>query len=118
MTGKKRAIPSLHRDSLVAKVRGLYPDASSGNATSLYCRAVSTNTSKIELASRHHLLNLIMTRNISNHYRDLAYAPSFPITFYIDNYISATLTDCSASQFFNLIAINRTRANGFSINIS
>jgi len=41
MTCKKRAIPSLHRDSFVAKVRGLNPDASSGNATSLYCRAVS-----------------------------------------------------------------------------
>jgi hypothetical protein len=33
----------LHRDSPVAKVRGLNPDASSGNATSLYCRAVSLN---------------------------------------------------------------------------
>jgi hypothetical protein len=59
-----------------------------------------------------------MTRNISNLYRDLALAPSFPITFYFDNYISATLTDYIASQFFNLISINRTRANGFSINIS
>ena len=43
MTGKKRAIPSLHRDSFLAKVTGLCPDAASGNATSLYCRAVSVN---------------------------------------------------------------------------
>jgi hypothetical protein len=46
MTAKTRAIPSLHRDSLLAKVPG--PDSyrdcpvlSSGNTTSPYCRAVS-----------------------------------------------------------------------------
>jgi hypothetical protein len=46
MTGKKRAIPSSHRDSFLAKVRGFNPDASSGNATSLYCRAVKGNCAK------------------------------------------------------------------------
>jgi hypothetical protein len=39
--GKKCAIPSLHRDSLPAKVPGPCPVLSSGNTTSLYCRAVS-----------------------------------------------------------------------------
>ena len=39
-TAKTRAIPSLHRDSFLAKVPGLYPVLASGNATSLYCRAV------------------------------------------------------------------------------
>ena len=39
--GKNHAIPSLHRDSFVAKVPGPYPDASSGNTTSPYCRAVT-----------------------------------------------------------------------------
>jgi hypothetical protein len=40
MTAKTRAIPSLHRDSFLAKVPGPCPDAASGNTTSPYCRAV------------------------------------------------------------------------------
>ena len=43
MDGKKCAIPSLHRDSFPAKHDHDLPGASSGNATSLYCRAVSKN---------------------------------------------------------------------------
>src|SRR4030042_2370712 len=43
--GKKCAIPSLHRDSFLAKVPGSNPVLASGNTTSLYCRAVSTNIS-------------------------------------------------------------------------
>jgi hypothetical protein len=39
-TAKTRAIPSLHRDNLSAKVPGLCPVLASGNTTSLYCRAV------------------------------------------------------------------------------
>ena len=39
-TAKTRAIPSLHRDNFLAKVPGLCPVLSSGNTTSLYCRAV------------------------------------------------------------------------------
>jgi hypothetical protein len=42
-TAKTRDIPSLHRDSFLAKVPGLCPVLSSGNATSLYCRAVMCN---------------------------------------------------------------------------
>ncbi len=38
--GKKCAIPSLHRDSFLAKVPGPCPVLSSGNTTSPYCRAV------------------------------------------------------------------------------
>jgi hypothetical protein len=41
MTAKTRVIPSLHRDYFSAKAPGRLPDASSGNATSPYCRAVS-----------------------------------------------------------------------------
>jgi hypothetical protein len=44
---KKCAIPSLHRDSFLAKVPGLCPVLSSGNTTSPYCRAVRRNS--------HHL---------------------------------------------------------------
>ena len=40
---KKCAILSLHRDSFVAKVPGLYPVLASGNTTSPYCRAVMRN---------------------------------------------------------------------------
>jgi hypothetical protein len=40
MTAKTRAIPSLHRDSFLAKVPGPCPVLSSGNTTSPYCRAV------------------------------------------------------------------------------
>ena len=40
MTAKTCAIPSLHRDSFLAKVPGPCPDAASGNTTSPYCRAV------------------------------------------------------------------------------
>ena len=39
-TAKTRAIPSLHRDSFLAKVPGPCPVPASGNTTSLYCRAV------------------------------------------------------------------------------
>ena len=39
-TAKTRAIPSLHRDNFPAKEPGLCPVLSSGNTTSLYCRAV------------------------------------------------------------------------------
>jgi hypothetical protein len=42
--GKKCAIPSLHRDNFSAKEPGPCPVLASGNTTSLYCRAVSTNT--------------------------------------------------------------------------
>jgi hypothetical protein len=43
MTAKTRAIPSLHRDNFLAKVPGHCPVLSSGNTTSLYCRAVRCN---------------------------------------------------------------------------
>jgi hypothetical protein len=39
--GKNCAIPSLHRDSFLAKVSGSWPDAASGNVYSLNRRAVS-----------------------------------------------------------------------------
>ena len=39
--GKKHAIPSLHRDSFVAKEHRTWPVLASGNTTSPYCRAVS-----------------------------------------------------------------------------
>jgi hypothetical protein len=39
-TAKTRAIPSLHRDSFLAKVPGPCPVLASGNTTSPYCRAV------------------------------------------------------------------------------
>jgi hypothetical protein len=44
-TAKTHAIPSLHRDSFLAKVPGLCPDAASGNAYLLYCRAVRFHSS-------------------------------------------------------------------------
>jgi len=40
LDGKKCVIPSLHRDNFLAKVPGPCPGLSSGNTTSLYCRAV------------------------------------------------------------------------------
>jgi hypothetical protein len=48
-TAKTRAIPSLHRDSFLAKVPGPCPVLSSGNTTSLYCRAVSSNNLDISV---------------------------------------------------------------------
>jgi hypothetical protein len=44
IVAKTRAIPSLHRDSFLAKVPGLDSVLSSGNTTSLYCRAVMLKT--------------------------------------------------------------------------
>jgi hypothetical protein len=44
LDGKKCAIPSLHRDRLPAKVPGHCSALSSGNTTSLYCRAVMVNS--------------------------------------------------------------------------
>jgi hypothetical protein len=43
MTAKTRAIPSLHRDYLSAKVQGHCPVLASGNTTSPYCRADGCN---------------------------------------------------------------------------
>jgi hypothetical protein len=40
LDGKKCAIPSLHRDSFLAKVHRTWPVLPSGNTTSPYCRAV------------------------------------------------------------------------------
>jgi hypothetical protein len=44
---KNHAIPSLHRDSFLAKVSGPCPVLSSGNTTSPYCRAVSGHGNSI-----------------------------------------------------------------------
>jgi hypothetical protein len=49
MTAKTRAIPSLHRDSFLAKVPGPCPVFASGNTTSLYCRAVGCNNILINI---------------------------------------------------------------------
>ena len=48
-TAKTRAIPSLHRDSFLAKVPGLCPVLASGNTTSLYCRAVSCKANYVQV---------------------------------------------------------------------
>jgi len=50
-TAKTRAIPSLHRDYFPAKEPGHCPVLSSGNTTSLYCRAVM-------LKQRRELFNI------------------------------------------------------------
>ena len=47
MTAKTRAIPSLHRDYFSAKEPGLCPVLSSGNTTSLYCRAVIVHSKSV-----------------------------------------------------------------------
>jgi hypothetical protein len=59
MTAKTRAIPSLHRDNFSAKEPGLWPVLASGNATSLYCRAVSIHASV-------STLNLKMARMLTH----------------------------------------------------
>jgi hypothetical protein len=43
---KTRAIPDLHRENFPAKVPGPCPDATTGNTTSLYCRAVRVHYNK------------------------------------------------------------------------
>jgi hypothetical protein len=43
----------LHRDSFLAKVPGFNPDAASGNTTSPYCRAVSSNNLDINEIENH-----------------------------------------------------------------
>ena len=113
-------LPAVYQNPALNKKKSILVTAScrSATLTEFYRRAVSTNTSKIELASRRRLLNFIMIRIISIFYRDLAIAPSFLLTFSLDNNISATLTNSIASQFYRLITTPRTRANGLSINIS
>jgi hypothetical protein len=56
ITAKTRAIPSLHRDSFLAKVQGPCPVLASGNTTSLYCRAVRFHSSRA----------ILMTESSSN----------------------------------------------------
>ena len=57
-TAKTRAIPSLHRDRFPAKHDHDLPGALSGNATSLYCRAVMRNNMLICL-----LISIVFTLN-------------------------------------------------------
>jgi hypothetical protein len=54
MTAKTRAIPSLHRDNFPAKEPGRCPVLSSGNTTSLYCRAVSGKQKRTEIEPDYH----------------------------------------------------------------
>jgi hypothetical protein len=81
MTAKTRAIPSLpagrqglHRDipiaiGILAKENRTWPDASSGNTTSPYCRAVSGNaqcgTKLIFRQVQWYLVLLIITKQLS-----------------------------------------------------
>ena len=50
MTAKTRAIPFWHLDYFLAKVQGPCPVLSSGNATSLHCRAVMWHSPHFETA--------------------------------------------------------------------
>jgi len=95
----------------------LCPVLASGNTTSPYCRAVSTNTCK-KLASRRPLLNFNIIRYVSNLYQYVAFAPSLSVNPEQHNYIPASLIDLVASQLYKMTFHNRTRANGLSINIS
>jgi hypothetical protein len=47
--GKNCAVPSLHRDNILAKVPGSCPVLASGNTTSPYCRAVSLSNNLLVL---------------------------------------------------------------------
>ena len=60
--GKNHAIPSLHRDSFLAKVQGLCPVLSPGNATSLYCRAVISHN--IPTMIRNFIIAVLLTISV------------------------------------------------------
>ena len=60
-TAKTRAIPSLHRDNFLAKVPGPCPVLASGNATSLYCRAVRLSKNLLYLLISMRLVILQKT---------------------------------------------------------
>jgi len=62
---KNHAIPSLHRDSFLAKVSGSCPDAASGNTTSPYCRAVICKVFKPWQIDRHFRNTIITMKKLS-----------------------------------------------------
>jgi hypothetical protein len=82
-TAKTHAIPSLHRDNFLAKVSGLCPDASSGSATSLYCRAVSIQAQFANMGTIFTYRDSFVTRivdpnaNVKKH--NFTRQPSFKI---------------------------------------
>jgi len=117
MTAKTRAIPSLHRDSFLAKVPGLCPVLRRVTQPPHIAGPLARIRVK-KLASRRPLINFIMIRYISNLFQDLAFAPSLSVNPDKHNYIPAFLIDPVASQLFKITFYNRTRANGLSINIS
>jgi hypothetical protein len=87
-TAKTRAIPSLHRDSFSAKVPGLCPVLASGNATSLYCRAVRLHPS-------NHLGLLFIIFKIHNFTKEFVNILSFK--FFGINSICFILSNIPAS---------------------
>jgi hypothetical protein len=52
---KNRAIPSLRRDSILAKVPGPCPALTSGNTNALYCRAVSIQARFAHMGDNLHI---------------------------------------------------------------
>jgi hypothetical protein len=67
-TAKTRAIPSLHRDNFSTKEPGLCPVLTSGNTTSLYCRAVMLKHQHITTSRLH--LQLKPKHNSKEHIYD------------------------------------------------
>ena len=71
---KKCAIPSLHRDTFLAKVHDL-PVLSSGNTTYLYCRAVRCKASAIQTAS---FINFVDDNKSHSSNERLSYHQKYP----------------------------------------
>ena len=98
---KTRAIPSLHRDILPAKVTGSWSDAASGNAYSLNRRAVSGNAvlrhkAKYQLFTR--LILAVDSSNLRDNFvRNNTFLPSFPVPGH--PYISKML--CAFTSIWN-----------------
>jgi hypothetical protein len=112
MMAKTHAIPSLHRDYLPAKETGQLPGAASGNTTSPYCRAVSTNTcSDFELASHLNPLNFTMTRNICDIFLDNALTQRFPVKIHLEKTSLNTMTVFFHGQFLDIKTTDHTCAN-------
>jgi hypothetical protein len=70
-TAKTHAIPSLHRDSFLAKVPGPCPDTASGNTISPYCRAVMWH-SKSQKTRFQYFRQFLLDKLIRSVYQDSA----------------------------------------------
>jgi hypothetical protein len=100
-TAKTRAVPSLHRDSFLAKVPGLYPVRRQVTPTNFIAGPLAQISRALKLATHRHLSSLILTRNLSALYREKAFAQLILFETQFDNINPIPMTTCAPANFLS-----------------